>query len=64
MDLCFFDTVSDRCTCINLLTGLKPDILLAHETEIIKAGVGKGGGEKPLNINEVCFKNVFKKILL
>lgn len=47
--------------CINLLTGLKPDILLAHETEIIKAGVGKGGGEKPLNINEVCLKICWKK---
>ncbi|XP_078324342.1 low-density lipoprotein receptor-related protein 1-like isoform X2 [Crassostrea virginica] len=37
-------------TCV--AKGPKPDILLAHETEIIKAGVGKGGGEKPLNINE------------
>lgn len=56
MDICSFGTVSDQC--IYLLTGPKPDILLAHETEIIKAGVGKGGGEKPLNINEVCFKNI------
>ncbi|XP_062600838.1 low-density lipoprotein receptor-related protein 1-like [Saccostrea cucullata] len=32
--------------------GPKPDILLAHESEIIKAGVGKGGGEKPLSVNE------------
>lgn len=57
MDICSFGTVSDQC--IYLLTGPKPDILLAHETEIIKAGVGKGGGEKPLNINEVCFKNIY-----
>ncbi|XP_048772894.2 low-density lipoprotein receptor-related protein 1-like isoform X3 [Ostrea edulis] len=56
-----------NCTCsvnytsgyvmgTNILTchgqGPKPDILLALENEIIKAGVGKAGGEKPLSINE------------
>lgn len=45
----------------HVLLGPKPDILLAHETEIIKAGVGKGGGEKPLNINEVCLSTMYTK---
>lgn len=34
---------------------------MVYEIEIIKVGVGKGGGEKLFNINEVCLKICWKK---